>query len=389
MRNQNYLSIGIEKNENTVALARRLGNKKDRADSLAASQAIANVTQEIVLNVIQQAPTFPNFFQIDTYGSDEAPVLHLAEMYDVRQPGYFNVFSFQINGGLSSNHLQGAADVVVNTHKYQGAADMDKKWLRVQNPRLQSISSALTRLAQEVLLKQNRDATNVVMASLANSFIDGNSANTATTNYQIVRSATAGVFQLDDFNTMMTKYRRIVSSWVGGTPIGIRASLSDMIGSPEWMAQIRSIAYQPQNTRNGATTTSGASSIAAPESIREEIFRSAGMTSIFDVDLHEFNEMGVGQSYNTVFANYATGTYIGNGGTGSATFNSATEQVVIGLNSGFYDLVRLRMLDENADQWTLTADDQYSLREDKVGWVGELQEGYFSADGRGKMGLIW
>lgn len=390
MRNRNnYLKMEIKRTPEQVALAHQLGSKTNKADSMAAAEAIAAVVSEPLLKVIQQAPVFSNFFARQTYGPDEAPTIPMTPLFDTRAPGYMLVWSASAPGGLATNHMQGANDLVVQVRNYNGAADVDKKWVRNQQPRLNVISDALTRLAQEVLIKQNRDATTVLMASLANSFIDGNSANTAATNYQIFRSATAGVFQMDDFNTIITKYRRIVPSWVGGTPIGTRPSITDLCGSPEWLGFVRSIAYQPVNTRNGATTTSGASSLAATDEVRNKIYNSGGLPNLFDVDLHEFNELGVGQIYNNLFATYATGTYTGNGGVSTATFNSATEQVVIGLNLDWFDLVSLSQTDEAGAEWSLIADDQYPLRSDKVGWYGSVNQGFISVDARGKLGLIF
>jgi len=206
-----------------------------------------------------------------------------------------------------------------------------------------------------------------------------------------VRSAVQGTFQLDDFNTMMIKYRRILTSWLGGTPAGVRAGLTDMLGSPEWMGQIRAIAYQPSNTRSGAITTSGASSIAAPDSIREDIFKAAGVPELFGINLHEYNEFGINSlgSYNSVFGTYAGATaYTGYAGSGTATFSGATEQVVIGLNSALFDLVKL--VEEGASgTLEVTADDTFSIRSDKVGWTARQACGYVSLDNRSKVSCIY
>lgn len=389
MRNRNnYLKMKIERTPAQIALAHQLGSKTSKADSIAAAEAIATVVSQPLLKVIQQAPVFSNFYSRETYGPDEAPTIPLTPLFDVRAPGYMLVWSASAPGGLATNHMQGANDLVVQTRNYNGAADVDKKWVRSQQPRLNVISDALTRLAQEVLIKENRDATTVLMASLANSFVDGNNANTAPANYQIVRSATAGVFQLDDFNTMMIKYRRMISSWLGGTPGIARPNLTDLCGSPEWMGQLRSIAYQPQNTR-GVPNSDESTALAAPDAVRNDVFNKAGIPSMFGIDFHEFNELGVGQIYNNLFATYATGTYVGNGGVGSTTFNSASEQVVIGLNLDWFDLVSLTQTDEAGSEWSLIADDQYPLRSDKIGWYGSKNSGYVSVDNRGKLGLVY
>ena len=391
---KNFLKVDIDYTPEQIALAQKLGSK-NKGESMAAAEAIAAVVAEPLLKVIQQAPVFSNQFSPQSYGPGEAPVITLSQLFDVKQPGYFQVFSTSVAGGLQTNEMTGANEMVVQVHPMDGAASLEKRYVRTQRPRLNTISDALARLAQEVLLKNSLHATNVLMGALANSYIDGNSANTAVNNLQIFRSATQGVFQIDDFNTIMTRYRRIVSSWVGGTPVGVNSEITDMFGSPEWMAQIRQIAYQPQNTRSGSTNGSNwATSVPATEDVRNRIFNSAGLPSLFDVDLHVYNELGVGQIYNNVFANYATGTYAGYGqagGTGGspATFSSGSEQVVIGLNLDWQALIALSQVDLGGSTWTLAADDQFPVRAGRVGWFGSQSVGYVSVDNRDKVGIIF
>lgn len=389
MRNKNnFLKIDIQHTPEQVALAQKLGSR-NKLESLAAAEAIAAVVAQPLLKVIQQAPVFSNQFARQTYGPDEAPTIPLTPLFDTKSPGYMMVFSTSQAGGLNTNQMTGADEMIVQVHNLSGAASLNKKYLRTQRPRLNVISDSLQRLAQEVLVKQNLHATNVLMGALANSFIDGNSANTAASNYQIFRTATQGVFQMDDFNTIMTKYRRIVTSWTGGTPVGVNTKITDLFGSPEWMGQIRSIAYQPVNTRSGAVATSGATALAATDEVRNRIFNSAGLPSLFDVDLHEYNELGVGQIYNNVFANYATAAYAGYGGAGTANFNASTEQVVVGLNLDWFDLISLTQTDLGGAEWSLAADDHYPVRSDLVGWYGSQSSGFVSVDNRGKLALIF
>jgi len=123
--------------------------------------------------------------------------------------------------------------------------------------------------------------------------------------------------------------------------------------------------------------------------VRNRIFNSAGLPSLFDTDLHQYNELGVGQIYNNVFANYATGTYAGYGGGNGAVFNSATEQVVIGLNLDWQALISLTQVDLGGAEWSLQADDQYPLRDDAIGWFGSQSSGYVSVDNRDKVGIVF
>ena len=388
MARKNFLKVETKNTPEMVSLAQKLGSK-NKTESLAAAEVVASVTSAPLQDVIQTAPVFSNQFTPQSYGPGDRPVAVLSDLWDVKQPGYMLTYSATQAGGLNTNEMTGESEVLVNVISIDGAASLRKKYLRNQSPRLETISTALARLAQEVLVKENLLAVNTLMGALAAARIDGSAANTAATNLQIIRAGTAGVFGMADFNALLTKYRRVVSSWTGGTPVGVNAKITDLFGSPEWMAEIRSIAYQPQNTRNGATTTSGATSLAAPDDVRSEIFNSAGLPSLFDVNLHEYNELGVGQIYNNVFANYATGTYGTVTGASGATFNSATEQAVIGLNLDWQNLISLSEAEVGGATWSLSADDQFPAREDKIGWFGSESRGYVSVDNRGFLGYIY
>jgi hypothetical protein len=388
---KSYLSVDIKKTDGQVALVKQLGSK-NKTESLAAAEAIAAVIAEPLLQVIQQAPVISNFFKVQTIGENEAPKIPLDLFFDVRQRNFLNIWTQVQGGGLATNHVVGMSDLFVQLYDLYGAASLKKSYARAA--RLDVVARTLERLAQEVLIKRNANAASVFMGSLAGARIDG-SSSTATTNLQVFRSATQGVFQLDDFNSLMIKYRQIVSSWVGGTPVGARASLSDMVGSPNWMGQIRGIAYQPQNTRAGSLTTSGATAIAAPDSIRESVFSAAGNPELFGITLHEYNELGrvVAGTYqgifNQTFADYLGAVEPAGYGAGSAAaFSPTTEEVVVGLNSSMFDLVALRQAGENSD-WTIAADDQFPVRSDTVGWYGQLSEGFVSLDNRAKIGIIF
>jgi len=387
-KNLNYLHVDIKLTPEQQSIVRELASN-NRTESLAAQEAIAAAVNRPLLQIIEQAPVFANWFQLYSVGPNEAPKLPLSLFFDIKQRDYLHVFTQSMAGGMATNFVQGISDMYVSTYPYQGGASLDKSFIRSSN--LQAVAQTLERLAQEVLILQNRNATNIIMASLAAARIDGNSSNTAVSNLEVIRARTAGVFGLQEFNDMKTKYRRVVASWVGGTPLGIKASLTDLAVSPEIMGQIRAISFQPQNTRAGSIGANETSntSIGAPESVREEIWKGGGLTSFFDTDLHEYNELGVGQSYNTVFDTYAAATsYADVTGAGSAVFNGATEEILVGANQSMFDLVKVRQMPDEGSEWTVAADDSYTTKSGKVGWYGKEQAGYTSLDGRAKLGLV-
>lgn len=384
------LKIDFERTDAQKALVKQMGSK-NKTESMAASEALAAILSRPILQVIEQAPVISNLYTTLTYDSTQAPVIPLDPYFDVRARNFLNIWTQSQPGGTAMNFTQGQSDLYVQPYPLYGEVAMNKNWLRAGN--IDYLAANMTRIVQEVLLIQEANAAFVLFNSLANARIDGNAngVNNATNNLVLARAAAAGVFQLDDFNTMMIGYDRTTASWVGGTPVNDRRSISDILGSPEWMGQIRSIAYQPQNTRQGSVTTSGGSSIAAPESVREEIFRSAGIPTLYDVNLHKVYEMGNGRPFNVVFGTAIGSTALPGFGTGfgggtTSTFQSATEQIVVGLNTEMFDLARLRMSEANSE-FALVNDDSFSIRSDKLGFWGGLTEGYVSIDGRAKFAL--
>lgn len=377
--------ITIERTDAQLDLCRKLGSK-NKNESMAASEVLAEVLTRPILQVIEQAPVISNLFTTLTFDAGTPATIPLDPYFDIRAGNFLNVWQQAQPGGPATNFVQGNSELFVQVAPIVSAISMNKNLLRAT--RLDYLAASMTRLVQEVLLVQESNAANILMASIVGARTDGNASDTSPSNLGVSRSTTAGVFQMDDLNNIMIGYDRVVASWLGGTPVNERRSITDLLGGPEWMGQIRSIAYEPTNTRNGAVASNGASSIAAPEAVRDEIFRGGGLPTIFDVNLHKVYELGVGRAYNNLFAQYAGSlAFAGNGGVGSATFNSATEQIVIGLNSEMFDLARLRQT-ENNSEFALVNED-LSIRSDKLGFFGELMEGYVSVEGRAKYSLIY
>lgn len=385
-----HSNISFKRTDEQVTIVKQMGSRK-KNESDAAVEAVAAVMTQPVLRVINEAPSISNLFSTLTYDEGSPASIPLSTYFDIRSNGFLNVWSQSQAGGLATNSVIGASEMFVHTYDLASAVSLPKSYLRAAN--LDVLAATFERLAQEVLRKQELNAVNILMAALANARIDFNASNTAVGNLQVVRSNTADVFQLDDFNTIKTKYARVLSAYNGSTPVGSAQEISDLIGSPEWLGQIRAIAYQPVNTRTvdgtAGTPAGSSTAMAAPDALREEIYRSAGVPSIYGTNLIQCYDFGVGKAYNTVFGNYAGATaFLGHGGTGSGAFTGASEELVVGLNSNMFNLVRLRERGA-AGEFTLAPDDQFPVRADKVGWYGSVREGYVSLESRGMFGMIW
>lgn len=274
--------------------------------------------------------------------------------------------------------MTGLQELKISTYTLDSAVSVLEK--TVKRGRLPYVSLAMNRMAQEMLAKQERNAWIVILKALGEASTNGNK--------HVITGNTANVLQLDDFNKLLTRSRRINVAFNGGTP---EASYSngptDIFFSPEMMEQIRGFAYQPMNTRAGKTTSGKESDTAVPmpDSIREEIFRNAGAAEIYGVTLHQMLEFGVSQPYNTLFANQITGTINGPGGSGFAT---GTDEVVVAADLTREAIIRpVAINSETGGQVVVQVDDQFVKRSGKLGWFSKVEEGRVVLDSRVLTGI--
>ena len=289
------MKITLKRTDEQVELVKAMGSR-NRETAYASQIALAEFIGPVLAEVINNAPTLSNLFTPLQYNADDNPSIPLDLYYDVFDEDYIRVYSQSVAGGLPTNYVQPtASELKFATYHLDSAVSFDRKY--ASRSRLDVIGKTFTRVAQEVLLKQERTSSNLVMTALANATA-GNAAFTAK-NRNVFRTAAANVFQLDDLNKLFTKIKRVNASWSGGTPAGARKALTDLLVSPEVVEQIRAMAYNPVNTRQA---TSGTTSIPATDNIRNQVFSQAGLTEFFGVSIMEVLDMGVGKRFNDVFS---------------------------------------------------------------------------------------
>jgi hypothetical protein len=202
---------------------------------------------------------------------------------------------------------------------------------------------------------------------------------------------------IDDLNKLFTKMKRVNSSWSGGTPAGARKALTDLLVSPEVVEQIRSMAYNPVSTVGAAgaasaiTDGAGGAGIAATDAVRNSVFGQSGLTEFFGVAIMEVLELGVGKRFNDVFDTVAgTTDYLDHSSiVASSPFAGATEEIIVGLDRSRDAMIRAIAVDsETGSQFNLVADDQFSNRQQRIGYYGALEEGRMVLDNRALVGLI-
>jgi hypothetical protein len=272
-----------------------------------------------------------------------------------------------------------------STYTLDSAFAFDKKYVR--KSRLDVVSKTFTRMAQEILLKQEKTAFNVLAAALVRGNTKIGAGSSAFGNH-IIGSTTENQFTLDDFNRLITRCKRISASFSGGTPVGgAKVGVTDMMVSPEMIQELRAMAYQPINTRQAP---SGVSSIAGTEEFRNQLYSAAGLPSFYGINMIEILELGVGQRFNKIFDAVVTAngaTVIGGGNSG--TFVQADDEILIGIDRSRESLVRPVVLDEDSSaEFSIMVDDQFTVRQNKVGYYGKLEEGRVCLDDRALVGIV-
>ena len=384
------MKITLKRTPEQVELVKAMASR-NRTVAHEAQVALADFIGPVLAEVLNNAPTISTLFQSLQFDADDNPSIPLDLYYNISDEDYVRVWSQSHAGGLPSNQvLPTASELKLATYTLDSAVDFDRRY--AAKSRMDVIGKTFTRVAQEILLKQQKTSASLVMTSLANATIK---TSPLLGDHQVFRSALAGSFLLDDLNNLMTLAKRVNTSWIGGTPTTRTRGITDLIVSPEIIASIRAMAYNPVNTRggngfDGAGTAATANPIAAPESLREELFRNAGLDSFMGLNLLEFNEMGKGQKFNTIFDTASSANFAQFDGTsGSAVFNGANEEIVVGVDRTRDSLIRVVSVDPDSNsEMNLIADDQYSVRQNKIGYYGQIEEGRVVLDNRVLLGVI-
>jgi hypothetical protein len=388
------MKIVLKRTDEQVELIKAMASR-NREVAYEAQVALAQFIGPVLAEVINNAPTVSNLFTSLQFNAEDNPSIPLDLYYDIFDEDYIKVYSQSVAGGLPQNIVQPtSSELKVATYKLDSAVAFDKKY--AAKSRLDVVSKTFTRIAQEVMLKQERTSANLLLTALAQAST-GNST-TATDNYHVFRTAAANRFVLNDLNKLFTKIKRLNASFVGGTPSGARRGLTDLIVSPEIVEEIRGMAYNPINTQVAPVATpstsysAGNAPVVATDAIRDQIFSQAGLPEFYGVSIMEILELGVGKRFNTIFDTVAGSTsYAGNYSitTSAAAFDGATEEIIIGLDRSRDSLIRAVAVDsDTGSEFNLTADDQYTLRQGKIGYYGGLEEGRMVLDNRALVGLI-
>lgn len=382
------MKITLERTPEQVELIKAMASK-NRDVAYEAQTALAEFIGPVLAEVVNTAPTVSNMFTSLQFNSDESPSIPLDLYHDITDEDYIQVWSQSVAGGLPTNQVAPSqSELKFTTYTLDSALSFDKRY--ASRSRLDVVSKTFTRMAQEILLKQEKTSASMIMTALAKA-----STNSSTDKENhVIRSAQAGRFLLSDLNKLFTKAKRINTSWTGGTPADRRGrGITDILVSPEIVEEIRGLAYNPINTKGDNTD------IAGTDSMRDAIFNSAGIPEFYGVSIQEYNEMGAGQKWNDVFklaagdieydGHYAVTDGARKFGRNADDDTDVSEQILVGVDLSRESMIRAVATDsESGDEFSLVSDDQFVTRQSKIGYYGSLEEGRMIIDDRVLLGLI-
>ena len=361
------MKITLKRTDEQVELVKAMASR-NRDVAYEAQQALAEFIGPVLAEVVNQAPTLSNLFTNFQFNEMDSPSIPLDLYYDVTAPDYVKVYSTTVPGGLPTNTVTPTvSEMKFNTYRLDSAVDFDKRY--AAKSRMDVVGKTFTRIAQEILIRQESTSANLILGALDAASTNGNS--------HVDTKAPGSSLILDDFNKLLLKAKRINTAWTGSAPEGGRAKgITDLIMSPEQVKGLREMAYNPVNTNSPAGTD-----IPATDSMRDAIYNNGGAPEFFGINIMEINELGAndGAGKNEKF------TKVWNG----LRTKTATD-LVIGLDRSRESLFRAVALDaETGSEFSLLADDQYSVRQSKIGYYGSLEEGRMILDDRVLTGITF
>jgi len=389
------MKISLKRTPEQIELVKAMASR-NRDVAYEAQVALAQFLGPVLAEVINNAPVLSNLFTPLSFNAEDNPSIPLDLYYDITDEDYIQIYSQQVAGGLPTNQvLPTTSEMKITTYTLDSALSFDKRY--AAKSRMDVVSKTFTRMAQEILFKQERTSGNLILSALAS----------ATTNGKkhVQRANSIGRFLLQDMNELLTLSRRVFTSFTGGTmPTGQSGmGVTDLMISPEIEEELRAMAYNPINTKGSPITATDSGStagssldvrntafITAPDAVRVGLFNGGGVNSFYGVNLMVFNEFGVGRKFNTIFDTVADTTqYTNAAGTLNTAFDGTKDELILGLNRNRESLIRAIAVDsETGSEFSLVADDQYSIRQNKIGYFGSLEEGRMVLDNRALFGKI-
>jgi len=192
------MKITLKRTDEQVELVKAMASR-NREVAYEAQMALAEFIGPVLAEVINQAPTLSNLFTNFQFNEMDSPSIPLDLYYDITAPDYVKVYSTSVPGGLPTNTVTPtASELKFTTYRLDSAVDFDKRY--AAKSRLDVVGKSFTRVAQEVLLKQESTSANLILGSLKDATTNGNGHTIAANGTTLI---------LDDFNRLLTLAKRI------------------------------------------------------------------------------------------------------------------------------------------------------------------------------------
>ena len=395
------MKLQLKNTPEQVELIKAMGSRNQTV-SREAQEAFAAFIGPVIQRVLQVAGTSSSIYTDAPFNQDDSASYPLDLYYNENTEGYISTWSQHVAGGLpTSTDVSAIEEMKIATYRLDSALSYYKRYAR--QARLDIVSKALERMAQEVLIKQERNAWAVILRALAEATTTTSTApvkDGGSVGGHIMPAHSAKTFMIHDLNRLMTLNRRINEAWAGGTPEASYSNgVTDLYVSPEIKEQVRSFAYNPLNTTGpqvaGVAATNSGAGIALPDGMRAEIYQSAGMQEIYGVNIVELLELGSGKKYNKLFQEFNPGGELGliapNATLGSAAqaFTEADDEILVGVDNSRGAFIRaVSVVSETGATFDAVPDDQFVQRSEKIGFYGSLEEGRVCLDGRAVQGIV-
>ena len=357
------MKLKLKNTPEQVELIKDMGSKNPEV-SRPATEAFAAFIGPVVQQVLQQANTASYIYTDVEYDEDDNPSYPLDLFYDQNgKDPYTTIWQQTMAGGLPSSQIAGNAELKVSTYKLDSAISFLKKYAR--KSRLDVVSKGIERMANEILVKQDRNAWAVALKGLAEA---KGKWGTGSAGDNVVNQSTPGAFGLADLNALMTKMKRLNASYADGTPSAAYSKgITDLFVSAEVVEDIRAISYNPFSD----------TAEQVGDGVKDEMYRTAGFGNLFGVNIVDLYEFGSGQKYNTLYTSSVCGGTL-----------AAGQQIMVGVDRSVEAFVRpVARNSETGGTFTALPDDQYAMRQDKVGFYGGVEEGRVLLDARAICGL--
>ena len=177
------MKISLKRTPEQVELIKAMASR-NRQVAYEAQVALAEFIGPVLAEVINNAPTLSNLFTQLQFNADDNPSIPLDLYYDISDEDYITVYSQSAAGGLPQNQvLPTVSEMKIPTYTLDSALSFDRRY--AAKSRMDVVSKTFTRMAQEILLKQERTSANLLMSALANATTNGLSHIISATTWEL------------------------------------------------------------------------------------------------------------------------------------------------------------------------------------------------------------